>query len=703
MGVMYLFDSLQRVRAAIVDGVTQCIHNEADYTLDAAIPSKYNAEPGEYLGLFCVDDVWRLFCITDAEDEDNEGLCYIKATDAAVDDLQHIVVQDKYQEDVTAKTAAEALLAGTEWTLANVTTDDTTNTTDAKWVSLWEALTTLATVFEANLRPYYIIEDGRITGKRIDLLKDEPVYRGMLYESRINADDVRLIKRKRPITVLYGLGKATGTGDDAENLTIADVVWSKANGDPADKPAGQLWVEDVEASAQYGRREQIFVAAEIEDANELQQATWDKLQKQKKPAITVELTIVDAEQLHGGKWKAVRLGDMATVRTKKKQDVETRVVNIHRDYVTPELTKFVSGEQMPSATNQVSGLIRASIKTQETLTVYRNRFLHDEALIQLYADTILVHAEELLSLRAGVDESLAEIILANGRIDANAAAIALKADQASLELANGRIEAQANEILLKADKVELDALVKATEFEALRADITNLTAGVSTASTLKANVLNADSTLIVGGEIVGKRSITMGDVVTVGKALSTDTMDLQHSHKVTVNDDGTITLGEVATEGGNFKIADTKAYKDGVSAAINSVTVYSPFVDRVEHPGASSKLMRVYMQAKASNGAVSDIASELISAAPVYDVGYNAGFAASESQYTAGTYYKGNGSVVYARGDTVTPTARTLYVAPTGGATAVTVYDVGSSNTLYKGNGGSWVSRGEAITAYIKA
>lgn len=610
MGVMYLFDSLQRVRAAVVDGVTQCIHNEADYTLDAAIPSKYNAEPGEYLGLFCVDDVWRLFCITDAEDEDNESLCYIKATDAAVDDLQHIVVQDKYQEDVTAKAAAEALLAGTEWTLANVTTDDTTNTTDAKWVSLWKALTTLATVFEANLRPYYIIEDGQIAGKRIDLLKDDPVYRGMLYESRINADDVRLIKRKRPITVLYGLGKATGTGDDAENLTIADVVWSKANGDPADKPAGQLWVEDVEASAQYGRREQIFVAAEIEDANELQQATWDELQKQKKPAITVELTIVDAEQLHGGKWKAVRLGDMATVRTRKKQDVETRVVNIHRDYVTPELTKFVSGEKMPSATNQVSGLIRASIKTQETLTVYRNRFLHDEALIQLYADTILVHAEELLSLRAGVDESLAEIILANGRI-----------------------EAQANEILLKADKVELDALVKATEFEALRADITNLTAGVTTAATLKAGVLNADTTLIVGGEIMGKRSITMGDVATVGKALSTDTMDLQHSHAVSVDSGGKLQLGGVTTEGngGNFNIADTQFYKDGVSAAINSVTVYSPFVTSTEHPGASSQLMRVYMQAKASNGAASSIVSELISAAPVYNVGWNACIDACEA------------------------------------------------------------------------
>lgn len=416
MGVMYLFDSLQTVRAAIVDGVTQCVHHESARTLDAAIPSKYQAEPGEYLGFLCVDGLWRLFCITEAEDDDAEGVCYIKATDAAVDDLEHKVVQDKYQKGVKAQAAAEALLEGTGWQLATVTTDNTTNTTDAKWVSLWQALLTLAEVYGAQVEPYYIIQDGEITGKRIDLMKDEPVFRGRLYESRINADDVRQIKRKRPVTVLYGLGKAQGTGDEAENLTFADVAWSKTNGDPADKPAGQTWVEDVEASARYGRRELTFTAGDIEDQGELLKATWEELQKQKKPEITVELTIHDAEQLHGGEWKTVRRGDLVIVRTRAGRDTETRVVDIERDYVRPELTKFTSGKELPKATNQTAGLIRASIKTQETLTLYRNRFEHDEALIQLYANTILLHADELLSLRAGIDDNLAQIILRDGKI-----------------------------------------------------------------------------------------------------------------------------------------------------------------------------------------------------------------------------------------------------------------------------------------------
>lgn len=429
MGVMYLFDSMQKVRAAIVDSVKQCIHHEADHALEATIPSAHAAEPGEYLGFLCVDGRWRLFCITTADDDDEEGLCYIKATDAAVDDLQHIVVPEKRQEDITAQEAAEALLEGTEWQLATVTADDATNTTDAKWVSLWQALLTLAEVFEVQVEPYYIIEDGEITGKKIDLLKDEPVFRGRLYESRINASDVRRIKRNRPVTVLYGLGKAMGTGDEAENITFADVEWSIANGDPADKPKGQSWVEDAEASAVYGRRENVLTIGDIEEPEKLLKKTWETLQERKKPEITVEMTIHDAEQMHGGEWRAVRRGDLVIVRTQQGIDAETRVINIARDYAKPEQTKFTSGKELPKATNQVSGLVRTSIKTQETLTVYRNRFIHDEALIALYADTIIAHADTLLHLQAGVDENAAIIALQDGKITSQAKEISENAQK----------------------------------------------------------------------------------------------------------------------------------------------------------------------------------------------------------------------------------------------------------------------------------
>lgn len=142
---------------------------------------------------------------------------------------------------------------------------------------------------------------------------------------------------------------------------------------------------------------------------------------------------------------------------------------------------------------------------------------------------------------------------------------------------------QADTIRQKADLILLDGYVKVTELAAANAAISNLTSGLTTATVLRATLLTGNevnttygsfSSLTHAGSLVSQRKVTMGTISTIGSALSTGgELDLQHSHEVIVADDGTVTLGEVATKGGNFRIADTKAYKDGVSAAVNSVTL----------------------------------------------------------------------------------------------------------------------------------
>ena len=81
--------------------------------------------------------------------------------------------------------------------------------------------------------------------------------------------------------------------------------------------------------------------------------------------------------------------------------------------------------------------------------------------------------------------------------------------------------------------------------------------------------IRTDSLTVVGTGFASC-SISMGELVNASVLSSETSIDLSHSHKVTVNDDGTITLGEVATTGGSFKIADTAYYKNGVSAARES-------------------------------------------------------------------------------------------------------------------------------------
>ena len=117
-----------------------------------------------------------------------------------------------------------------------------------------------------------------------------------------------------------------------------------------------------------------------------------------------------------------------------------------------------------------------------------------------------------------------------------------------------------------------DAKTTGDKIKEVNTKIDNLTKGTTTATTISVTDLKA-KTFTLDGSAVKSYNLTMGSVAS-GKVLSTQgAINLAHSHAVIVNDDGTITLGEVSSQGGNFKIADTKAYKDGVSAAINSVTL----------------------------------------------------------------------------------------------------------------------------------
>ena len=134
--------------------------------------------------------------------------------------------------------------------------------------------------------------------------------------------------------------------------------------------------------------------------------------------------------------------------------------------------------------------------------------------------------------------------------------------------------------------------------EKLNADFASFKSTLSSAITSTSGFFTNISTVNFefGGDSTAWRNITLGDKT--GAFLSRSgqgTLDLGHSHAVTVNDDGTITLGGVSSSGGTFKIADTKYYKDGVSAAIKSVTI--------DQEGWKGRINRV----KASNGAVETV------------------------------------------------------------------------------------------------
>lgn len=170
-----------------------------------------------------------------------------------------------------------------------------------------------------------------------------------------------------------------------------------------------------------------------------------------------------------------------------------------------------------------------------------------------------------------------------------------------------RINQTAESIVIQASKIDLSGYVTVSQLSTTNAKIDNLISGSAIATKIVASSMKvASGTFEIGDSsnnaILKYRNteyysltVSMPGVVSSFTALGWSyynsayrtSLSLAHSHSVTTNSDGTITIGgSVATDasGRSFRIADTKAYKDGVSAAIDSVTVTSVGLNTTDYP-----------------------------------------------------------------------------------------------------------------------
>jgi len=199
------------------------------------------------------------------------------------------------------------------------------------------------------------------------------------------------------------------------------------------------------------------------------------------------------------------------------------------------------------------------------------------------------------------------------------------------KVSQGDVEAgfkvTADGIKLFGKEILLDGWVKVDKLSAVNGDIANLVNGTTIATKLSAtNIDLTTGTLNIGSSTntsaklkyhsteyydltVSMPGVT-GSFTALGWTYSNGSyptsFNLNHSHSCTTNSDGTIKLGGAvaAASGGSFRIADTKAYKDGVSAATNSVTITSLNKDPSESISYDSENNKyiIPLKAVASNG-----------------------------------------------------------------------------------------------------
>lgn len=363
VNIIHLDDSLACVVPAI-----ELEHTEESFSLFAKIPADTPLMAGDAIGFMCVDGRFRLFEITQREMVEPEAVWEINAVEKAVRELLDEPVTDLRANGIPIRTYAERLIQDTRFSIGTCTSTHT-GKTNAYYESVWASLEDAMKAFDVYIIPYYTFTDGLVTGRYIDIVDTLGADRGRIFELGDDMSGIRVQYDDSNVkTALFGRGKGveiegeSNTVSYGRRTTFSSVEWDTSDGDPADKPLGQEYVVDPDALAAFGRdgrnRFGFAVFDDITDPDLLLQKTWELLQLQKEPALSISASIYDTERILGRSHEAVRLGDPVLVRIKKRNlDIRANVTSIVRDYIKPEATQIVIDNASAVTANTSAGKI----------------------------------------------------------------------------------------------------------------------------------------------------------------------------------------------------------------------------------------------------------------------------------------------------------------------------------------------------------
>ena len=364
-------------------------HNEGEGTLYAEIPGTATVCDGDAIGFFDIDGRYRLFEITSRTLKEPDGIWQINGVDKAIAELMDDAVTELRARNESVSSFVGRLLNNTRYSIGAVTAS-VSSTMTAYYESVWSALVKVQEAYNVRCIPYYSFSGGLVSGRYVDIVPISETYRGRIFELGDDLSALDITYDDSEIkTALYGRGKGVEIdGGDASTdptygrrLTFADVVWSTADGDPADKPLGQEWIGDSGALTLYGRggrhRFGFAIFDGITDAEELLQATWEQLQKQKTPRVTINATVQDTERMFGRTHEAVRLYDAVLVRMARTvdgervfTDISAKVMDVIRDYIRPEATRLTIGNARITAGDLVGQLATSMANYESKASVW---------------------------------------------------------------------------------------------------------------------------------------------------------------------------------------------------------------------------------------------------------------------------------------------------------------------------------------------
>lgn len=366
--MIYLFDNEERLLKVVRRNAIKSALQKYALTTDNYVSDRLTVEMKalnddefekvEYMAIQSMENTHLFHYFYIAQKSTKGEISTFTGVQSGIEELRKTPVFDKRPKDTPAKPVINELLQGTNWQ-ARFIADTTNHSTNFYYTSVFDALKKICKVWGLEMQFFVEMNSNGLGARYIDFKKKigEAVGKRVVYGH--NALEIlKEVERTNIFTALIGRGKGeqvssaeeSGKGGDGygRKITFEDVVWSKAKGDPLDKPKGQKYLEIPEMTRTYGiknsdgtMRPKIGFTEfnEEEDPNELIKLTYQTLINSARPQLTLKTSSV---YLRG-----VKIGDtIRVVRHDKKLDYDTRIFEITFNRLNNQSSDIKLGDQI---------------------------------------------------------------------------------------------------------------------------------------------------------------------------------------------------------------------------------------------------------------------------------------------------------------------------------------------------------------------
>ena len=396
--MIYLFDINERLIKVIRKPAIKSALQKYSLTTENYVSERLTAEVKalnddelelvEYMAIQSIEDPHLFNYFYVAQKSTKDQITTFTGVQSGIEELRKSPVYDKRPKSTQAKPVINELLQGTNWQ-ARYIAETALHSTNFYYTSVFDALKKLCKVWGLEMQFFVEMNGNGIGARYIDFKKriGESVGKRVVYGH--NALEIlQEVERTNIFTAIVGRGKGeqvssaeeSGKGGDGygRKITFEDVVWSKAKGDPLDKPKGQKYLEIPEMTQRHGiknsdgsMRPKIGFAdfGEEEDPNELIKLTYQSLITASRPQLTLKTSSVYL--------KGVKIGDtIRVVRHDRKLDYDTRIFEITINRLNDQSTDTKLGDRIgESSTSKAQSVADKAI--DEFINNEFNSFVQD--------------------------------------------------------------------------------------------------------------------------------------------------------------------------------------------------------------------------------------------------------------------------------------------------------------------------------------